>query len=79
MVPEEDVINLSISIEDAFKVLISGGIVSPKTSKPVSTEDGESKTLPQVPIETSLPELSEASKVVEETHQILPLEEQLEG
>ncbi|ANV83788.1 hypothetical protein AWQ21_04970 [Picosynechococcus sp. PCC 7003] len=30
MVPENDVINLSMSIEDAFKVLISGGIVSPE-------------------------------------------------
>jgi uncharacterized membrane protein len=29
IVPEEDAIDLSISIEDAFKVLISGGIVSP--------------------------------------------------
>jgi uncharacterized membrane protein len=30
MVPEDEVINLSISIEDAFKVLISGGIVNPE-------------------------------------------------
>jgi uncharacterized membrane protein len=29
IVPEKDVINLSLSIEDAFKVLISGGIVGP--------------------------------------------------
>ncbi|VEP17740.1 conserved hypothetical protein [Hyella patelloides LEGE 07179] len=29
VVPEHEAINLSISIEDAFKVLISGGIVSP--------------------------------------------------
>jgi uncharacterized membrane protein len=29
IVPEEDVIDLDLSIEDAFKVLISGGIVSP--------------------------------------------------
>lgn len=29
VVPESDVINLSISIEDAFKVLLSGGIVGP--------------------------------------------------
>ena len=38
MVPEDDVITLSISIEDAFKVLISGGIVSPApaTSVPIS-------------------------------------------
>lgn len=31
IVPEKDVINLSMSIEDAFKVLISGGIVSPSS------------------------------------------------
>ncbi|MGB3495245.1 MAG: DUF502 domain-containing protein [Elainellaceae cyanobacterium] len=29
IVPEQDVINLDISIEDAFKLLISGGIVGP--------------------------------------------------
>jgi uncharacterized membrane protein len=29
VVPEQDVINLSISIEEAFKVLLSGGIVGP--------------------------------------------------
>lgn len=29
IIPEADVINLSISIEDAFKLLISGGIVAP--------------------------------------------------
>ena len=39
IVPEGEVINISLSIEDAFKVLISGGIVSPP-----STEN-ESNTL----------------------------------
>ncbi|NBD18651.1 MAG: DUF502 domain-containing protein [Cyanobacteria bacterium] len=34
MVPEEEVINLQISVEDAFKVLISAGIVSPTTTIP---------------------------------------------
>nr|WP_199314499.1 MULTISPECIES: DUF502 domain-containing protein [unclassified Desertifilum] len=29
IVPENEVINLSISVEDAFKVIVSGGIVSP--------------------------------------------------
>lgn len=32
IVPENEVINLSMSIEDAFKVLISGGIVAPSES-----------------------------------------------
>jgi uncharacterized membrane protein len=34
MIPEEQVFNLDISIEDAFKVLISGGIVSPENPTP---------------------------------------------
>ncbi|MEL6160611.1 MAG: DUF502 domain-containing protein [Cyanobacteria bacterium J06623_5] len=29
VVPEDDILNLSISVEDAFKVLLSGGIVGP--------------------------------------------------
>ena len=33
IVPEKEVINLEISIEDAFKILISGGIVSPTPGK----------------------------------------------
>ena len=33
IVPEDEVINLSISIEDAFKILISGGIVAPNPLK----------------------------------------------
>ncbi|MBD1921439.1 DUF502 domain-containing protein [Microcoleus sp. FACHB-831] len=39
VVPEDEVLNLSMSIEDAFKVVISGGIVSPNASvlMPVAT------------------------------------------
>lgn len=29
MVPEEDIVNVDISIEDAFKLILSGGMVSP--------------------------------------------------
>ena len=43
VVPEKEAINLSISIEDAFKVLISGGIVSPG-----STPANVPITLPKV-------------------------------
>jgi uncharacterized membrane protein len=32
IVPEDDVVNLSMSIEDAFKLVISGGIVGPTSS-----------------------------------------------
>jgi len=38
VVPESDVINLSISIEDAFKVLLSGGIVVPNLASEVPPE-----------------------------------------
>jgi uncharacterized membrane protein len=36
VVPEDAVVNLSMSIEDAFKVIISGGIVSPEAPSPAS-------------------------------------------
>ncbi len=41
VVPEDEVINLSMSIEDAFKVVVSGGIVAPNslvTSLPAANE-----------------------------------------
>lgn len=38
VVPESDVITLSISIEDAFKVLLSGGIVGPDLAAAVPPE-----------------------------------------
>lgn len=34
IIPEEEVVNLSMSIEDAFKIVISGGIVSSNTPLP---------------------------------------------
>lgn len=37
VVPETDVINLSMPIEDAFKVIISGGIVSPDAMNVIAT------------------------------------------
>ena len=36
VVPEKEVVNLSMSVEDAFKVVVSGGIVSP-TSQAVTS------------------------------------------
>jgi uncharacterized membrane protein len=57
VVPESDVITLAISIEDAFKVLISGGIVSPSdgSSEPLSLPKYYKKSS----LKTPLPELSE--------------------
>ncbi|HEY9873992.1 MAG TPA: DUF502 domain-containing protein [Candidatus Obscuribacterales bacterium] len=62
VVPEEDVVDLSMSIEDAFKVVISGGIVNPgiSNSMPVSLPYN------QIPLEQPLSELK---------RQVLPAEE----
>lgn len=38
IVPEQDVLNVSMSVEDAFKVLVSGGIVNPNPSIGVRQE-----------------------------------------
>ncbi len=65
IVPETDVVNVSMSVEDAFKVLISGGIVNPNPSQAVRQEkvsnnnqvnsiipDGEKyQSVPPIPIE----------------------------
>ena len=65
IVPEAEVIDLSISIEDAFKILISGGIVSPENSTgiPLSTAK---KSHNQIPIETSLGEIKSSISSLEE-------------
>lgn len=52
IVPEADVVNLSMSIEDAFKVIISGGIVSPSTA-PLAVPLQKSLSPPQ--LENPLP------------------------
>ena len=47
IVPTQEAIDIDISIEDAFKVLISGGIVSPETptiKPPLSTHKPRSKS-----------------------------------
>lgn len=41
VIPAEEVITLSLSIEDAFKVLISGGIVSPNSSEIVHNSNNK--------------------------------------
>ncbi|MGI0482414.1 DUF502 domain-containing protein [Geminocystis sp. CENA526] len=56
VVPEEEVINLSISIEDAFKVLISGGIVSPNTSQNNSKSPLSFGNNNSIPIPSSITE-----------------------
>lgn len=51
IVPEDEVVNLSMSIEDAFKVVISGGIVNPSPSSiPVPLPTGYSKKTLEQPL-----------------------------
>jgi uncharacterized membrane protein len=63
IVPEDDVLNLSMSIEDAFKVIISGGIVSPAT------------TSTQVPLQTPLSKNQLEQSLPEVRRQVLPTED----
>lgn len=64
IVPEDDVVNVSMSIEDAFKVIISGGIVSPTTSAiSVAMPTALSKT----PLETPLAEMRRQAVPTEES------------
>ena len=60
IVPENEVINLQISIEDAFKVLISGGIVAPsqvanqgKIIADTNSPEPQENTLPTSPLNQS--------------------------
>ncbi|HZG40069.1 MAG TPA: DUF502 domain-containing protein [Nodosilinea sp.] len=50
IVPESDVVNLAISIEDAFKVLLSGGIVGPNLASAVPSDRIVSVDEGQAPI-----------------------------
>ncbi|HIK27781.1 MAG: DUF502 domain-containing protein [Oscillatoriaceae bacterium SKW80] len=58
IVPEEEVIELSISIEDAFKVIISGGIVSPNSSAVTSLSSSSDKGLEMLRLENRLQAIS---------------------
>lgn len=61
IVPEKDVINLAISIEDAFKLLISGGIVGPRVLPTPSVQPPLNPiTQPDAIQEIPLPNLSMA-------------------
>ena len=55
VIPESDAIDLSMSIEDAFKVLISGGIVSPNSSIPLSLKTNSDRELEPTLLEPPQP------------------------
>ncbi|ARV63212.1 hypothetical protein BZZ01_24370 [Nostocales cyanobacterium HT-58-2] len=62
VVPEDEVVNLSLSIEDAFKIIVSGGIVAPNTSlTPLVIPNSKERKLEVAPIEAK--------------RQVIPLEE----
>lgn len=45
IVPEDEVVDLSMSVEDAFKVIISGGIVSPSPVPPMALPSFKERSL----------------------------------
>lgn len=52
IVREAEVVNLDLAIEDAFKVIISGGIVNPNTSIPVTLSNQPARPLEPLNSET---------------------------
>lgn len=67
IVPEEEVVNLAISVEDAFKVIISGGIVGPTGSGASSAINLDRKL--ESALEKPLPEVKRQS------YSVIPAEE----
>jgi uncharacterized membrane protein len=61
VVPEDEVVDLGMSVEEAFKVIISGGIVSPSPLVPLSLPK-----FPERQLESSLPESKLQVSPVEE-------------
>lgn len=49
IVPEADMVTTDLSVEDAFKVLISGGIVTPDDAQTNETNTAENTTVPSQP------------------------------
>jgi len=83
IVPESDVVNLSISIEDAFKLILSGGIVGPNLAAAVPpdrvvavVDEGQVSTpislgLSNPDLATELPDLREYPQQLS----VLPIDE----
>ena len=63
IVPEDEVVNLSMSIEDAFKVIVSGGIVSSSTS---SITMSPQTSYGKKPLDQPLPEMRRQALPTEE-------------
>ncbi|MBD2425799.1 DUF502 domain-containing protein [Phormidium sp. FACHB-1136] len=87
VVPETDVINLAISIEEAFKVLLSGGIVGPNLASAVPPDripslagqtldalEPDDAIITPISLAEGTPTLTEAESGVEQLS-VLPLDE----
>ncbi|OUL19858.1 DUF502 domain-containing protein [Nostoc sp. 106C] len=61
IVPEDEVVNLSLSIEDAFKIVVSGGIVAPNTS--LATLTVSQKEVPNLETKSEIIPLVENSNL----------------
>lgn len=81
VVPEGDVVNLAISIEDAFKVLLSGGIVGPNLASAVPPEriiqvdDADRQAAAIALGETNLSEVTPEADENQLQLSVLPIEE----
>lgn len=77
VVPETDVINLAISIEEAFKVLLSGGIVGPNLAAAVPPDRIQPLDLSTLDAEDSPMALGQGTDNLAEAEQlsVLPLDE----
>ncbi|MFH7243881.1 MAG: DUF502 domain-containing protein [Spirulina sp.] len=77
VVPETDVINLAISIEEAFKVLLSGGIVGPNLAAAVPPERIQPLNNQTLTPEASSISLGQGNQNLAEAEQlsVLPLDE----
>ncbi len=68
IVPEDEVVNLSMPIEDAFKVLVSGGIIVQNTPLPPIVLPKE-RNLEPVALETQIPIIPCDETSIRQTHQ----------
>lgn len=67
IVPEKETIELSMSIEDAFKILVSGGIVDPTAAATARPARPSLTAAKKSPIEPPLPEIQRQPIPAEET------------
>ncbi|MBD2114893.1 MULTISPECIES: DUF502 domain-containing protein [Cyanophyceae] len=80
IVPESDVVNLSISIEDAFKLILSGGIVGPNLAAAVPPDrvvsiGNESQATAPIALDLGVSELAPDLAEYPQQLSVLPVDE----